>query len=87
MTTQHNQMSTENPLKIGDVVRLRSDRVLMTIVELNGSADVVAGWHDSSGDYLKDNFPVAALIQASQSDYDCVFRDLDAEAKSSQTAG
>lgn len=83
MTTQHNQMSTENPLKIGDVVRLKSTPVLMTIVDTEGSAHVHTSWHDLNRNHVTARFPVAAITQQSWAAY----LILDPGAKSSQTAG
>jgi len=45
----------EAPFAIGDIVRLNSDRVHMTVHTVDG-AKLVCRWHDDADDLLSDEF-------------------------------
>ena len=53
--------NSPSKLKVGDVVRLTSDRVAMTVRSIDGNK-LVCRWHDEADDLLSEEFDRAELV-------------------------
>jgi uncharacterized protein YodC (DUF2158 family) len=53
--------SSPSKLNVGDVVRLTSDTVNMTVRSIDGDK-IVCRWHDEADDLLSEDFARAELI-------------------------
>jgi uncharacterized protein YodC (DUF2158 family) len=54
-------MDAKQPLEPGDVVRLNSDAVRMTVRRVDGDK-VVCLWHDAEDDLLSEDFERRELV-------------------------